>query len=148
MNIEKARTILNEAARLMELTATFQARYGRGYVLRAGTPQEAWSLYDDIMDAQSIIANLLDPDALGDAHYPYGKWWEHHDVMEPSMVHQLIQEVSHLLGSLAHIESHKNRQYGTPDNAVCMTQRAIAGMLHPESYRIVSDPPADARRVG
>ncbi|MFW5749057.1 MAG: hypothetical protein ACOCYT_05535 [Chloroflexota bacterium] len=148
MNTSVARTILNEAARLVELTATFQAYYGRGFKMSRNNPQPVWDQYNAIMDTQSIIANLLDPDALKEAHHRFGRWWERQDVMDAAMAQQLINEVSRLIASTAHVESHQ----ATDEDALCWgiksTQRAIAGMLHPESYRVVSDPEPEMEPVG
>jgi hypothetical protein len=137
MNMQNARTIMTEAARLMELTARFQARCGANHTLGYGTPQDAWALYDDIMNSQSIIANLLDPTTLANPHHPYGRWWDRYDVMSAPMAQQLINEISHLMTCVAYMEE------GTAEGggyAVDRSQHAIAGMLHPKSYDIVSDP--------
>jgi hypothetical protein len=134
MNTQIARNILNEAARLMELTATFQARYGKVCTMAQGTPQAAWQLADDILNAQTLIAGLLDVDALEDAHHPYGQWWQHTPVMEPIMARHIITEAAQLLSSAAYIEGQQADGKETSSHVLSRLQRAIAGMLHPNSY--------------
>lgn len=140
MNLQKARTIMNEAARLVELTATFQASYGKNYKLDGTTSQDAWTIYDHIMDAQSIIANLLDPVALAEAKPPYGEWWNRCDVMDVSVAQHVIAEIAHLIACVAYEETRTSEGKATMSHAVCTSQRTIAGMLHPRSYEIVSQP--------
>jgi hypothetical protein len=140
MNTTTARNILNEAAHLMELTASFQARYGRAYRISISSPADASDLHNQILDIQSIIANLLDPEALNEAHAPYGQWWQRHDVMEASMAQQLISEISYLITSTAHVCSNQSEGKETMHHAVKMTQRAIAGMLHPDCFKVHADP--------
>ncbi len=137
MNTHVARNILNEAARLMELTATFQARYGRAYIMTQGAPQAAWQLYNDIMNSQALIAGLLDVEALEDSHNPYGQWWTYNDVMTPIMAQHLITEAAQLLSSMAYVQSQQADGKVNAPHAVNMLQRAIAGILHPNSYRMI-----------
>lgn len=132
MEIKTVHTILDEAARLIELTASFQVQYGRAYKMNANTPQEAWQLYHDIMQSQAIIASYLDIDVINDIQYPYGCWWDHADVMEPIMAQQVLNNVAQLLSSVVHA---KTLSPNSISYAVHSLQRAIAGMLHPDSYR-------------
>lgn len=131
MEIKTVHTILDEASRLIELTASFQAQYGRAYRMTANSPQEAWQLYHDIMQSQAIIASYLEYGVLDDIQYPYGRWWDHADVMEPIMAQQILTNSAQLLSSAVHAKTL------TPNSisyAVHSFQRAIAGMLHPDSY--------------
>lgn len=136
MNTANARTILAETARLVELTATFEARYGKNYRMSATSPTDAWKLHHAILDTQHIIAHLLDPNVIENPHNRYGKWWERHDVMEASMAQQLIAEVAHLIAVVAHYETNEQDGKATWSHALTTTQRAIAGMLHPQAFVI------------
>ena len=135
MKSQVAKTLLNEAARLVELTAMFQANYGRHYRLTRQSPEAAWTLHNDMLNTQSIIANLLDPDALTEARPDYGAWWERDDVMDVAMSQRMISLISQLMASTAHAEAN------------AAIQRNIAGMLHPESYTVHSDPQPVQRQV-
>lgn len=134
MNTANARTILAETARLVELTAIFQARYGKAYKVTATSPNDAWKLHHAILDTQHIIANLLDPQILEHPHNRYGKWWDRHDVMEASMAQQLINEVAHLIAVVAHCDANQQDGKATWSHAVNTTQSAIAGILHPQAF--------------
>jgi hypothetical protein len=131
MEIKTVHTILDEAARLIELTALFQVKYGRSYKMTANCPQEAWQLYHDIMQSQAIIASYLDLGVLDDIQTPYGRWWDHADVMEPIMAQQILGNSAQLLSSVVHA---KTLSPTSISYAVHSFQRAIAGMLHPNSY--------------
>jgi len=124
----------------MELTATFEAQFGRAYKLHKYSPAEAWEMFDKMMDIQSIIANLLDPEALNNVHYPYGRWWELNDVMDSAIAQQIIIELGHLLTSTAYVEARIEAGQTPGWRAVDMIQCAIAGMLHPRSYELVTEP--------
>lgn len=140
MNLDKARTILNETTRLVELTATFQARYGKDYVMRVGTPQEAWQLHETILDSQAIIANLIEPDVKANPHYRYGKWWERGQVMSNCTAQQLMTEACRLMSVVAHFEVKTEEGKATWDHAITTTQSAIVGMLHPSTLEVVTSP--------
>lgn len=143
MNLDKARTILNETTRLVELTATFQARYGKDYVMRVGTPQDAWDLHENILDSQAIIANLIEPEIKANPHFRYGKWWERTQVMTNCTAQQLMTEACRLMSVVAHFETKNQEGKSTWSHAVTTTQSAIAGMLHPSSLEIVTNPEMD-----
>ncbi len=132
MEIKTVHHILDEAARLIELTASFQARYGRLYKMNANSPTEAWQLYHDIMQSQAIIASYLDWGVLDDVQSPYGRWWDHADVMEPIMAQQVLTNSAQLLSSVVHAETLNPTSISY---AVHSMQRAIAGVLHPASYQ-------------
>lgn len=132
MEIKTVHHILDEAARLIELTASFQAQYGRMYKMTASTSQDAWQLYHDIMQSQAIIASYLDMEALSDVQFPYGRWWDHADVMEPIMAQQVLSNSAQLLSSVVHA---KTLSPTSISYAVHSLQRAIAGVLHPDSYQ-------------
>jgi hypothetical protein len=132
MEIKTVHHILDEAARLIELTASFQAQYGRMYKLNANTPQDARQLYHDIMQSQAIIASYLDNDALNEVQSPYGRWWDHSDVMEPIMAQQILSNSAQLLSSVVHAQTLTPTSISYVVHAI---QRAIAGTLHPDSYQ-------------
>lgn len=146
MNTANARTILAETARLVELTATFEARYGKNYRMSANSPTDAWKLHHAILDTQHIIAHLLDPHIIENPHSRYGKWWERHDVMEASMAQQLIAEVAHLIAVVAHYEVNEQDGKATWSHALNTTQGAIAGMLHPQAFVIAGALSPEAQR--
>lgn len=146
MNTANARTILAETARLVEMTAIFQARYGKNYRISALSPKDAWTLHNTILDTQHIIAHLLDPNIIENPHSRYGKWWERHDVMEASMAQQLITEVAHLIAAVAHYEANEQDGKATWSHALTTTQCAIAGMLHPQAFVISGALTPEAQR--
>ncbi|GAB4319714.1 MAG: hypothetical protein Kow00117_09370 [Phototrophicales bacterium] len=140
INLDKTRVILNEAARLVELTATFQARYGKNYVMHMGTPQDALDLNECILDSQAIIANLIEPEIKVTPHYRYGKWWERSQVMTNCTAQQLMTEACRLMSAVAHFEAKHQQGKATWDHAITTTQSAIAGMLHPSTLQVVTNP--------
>lgn len=146
MNTANARTILTETARLVELTAVFQARYGKNYRISFNTPNDARALHNQILDTQAIIANLLDPQILTQPHHRYGEWWQRHDVMEASMAQQLINEVAHLIAVVAHNEANAQDGKATWSHAVNTTQSAIAGILHPQAFVVPAAHTPDVQR--
>lgn len=129
-------TILEKTGKLVELTATFHALYGKDYRLKPGSPQEAWALYDSIYRTQVEIANLLDSYMIDAPHYRYGQWWERLDVMDVSIAQELLCEVSHLIACMAH---HEVQQPETDYSYVIhRSQSAIAGMLHPAALQVAA----------
>jgi len=146
MNTANAHTILSETARLVELTAIFQARYGKNYRITATSANDAWKLHHAILDTQHIIANLLDPQILEHPHNRYGKWWDRHDVMEASMAQQMINEVAHLIAVIAHYEANEQDGKATWSHALTTTQSAIAGILHPTAFEVPSALTQDVQR--
>jgi hypothetical protein len=136
MKTAMACEILNEAARLLELTATFQARYGKQYRLKAGSPQEAWTLYDDISEMQTRVAALLDPQALEDSNSRYGHWWERMDVMDVNTAQMLVEEVGALISCCAYSDVKSPETSLT--YMVLSKQSTIAGFLHPSSRMIAA----------
>lgn len=140
MNIQNARAILTEAARLIELTAKFQARFGKQVKLNINTPQDAWALYDQIMDSQSIIANLLHPAALRNPQKTFGAWWQRYDVMDVGLAQHLLAETSHLLSCTVYRDYQAEDGSEARSIAVEAAQRSVAGLLNPRSYEIISDP--------
>ena len=128
MEVTTARQIAEITARLAELVATFQARFGTDYRMTPNSPAEAWEMYRAIMAAQTQIANLLDPMALKNAFSRYGQWWERADVMSCIMVKELSMAAFDLIGRCAYDEQ---RQSGEVSAADLVIQQSIAGMLHP-----------------
>src|SRR5690606_10323725 len=111
MNTSTAHTLISQAAHLVERTAAFQARYGDHYELKPGSPPDAWSHYDELLQLQSQIARLLDPAALDNAYSKYGKWWDRHDVIDSATAHAVMNEMVHLMACCA------NREINMPENA-------------------------------
>jgi len=137
MDVITAREVMVEASCLVEQSAKFQALYGRYYQLKPGSPEDAWTRYQLILTRQSRIAQLLDSGSLEDTHRRCGEWWTREDVIDTGVLKELMTEIGHLLACCAYfeVETHgKNWSY-----AVQLSQRAIAGMLHPTSLQVASD---------
>lgn len=133
MNTIKARQIAAEAAALTELTAKFQARYGKGYRVTSASPQEAKELCDQIVARQAAIARLLDADAQNSPLERWGHWWDKQDAMSIALAAELAQEVNRLISGIAYSTSATHEE--DQSHNVVYTQRAIAGMLHPNARR-------------
>lgn len=137
MDIKKAHEVVSLAAHLVELTATFQTRFGRDYSLKPGSSSEAWTLYENVAYTQAEIARLLDAEATDSPHHRYGEWWLRRDVMDLGLTQQLLAEAGHLLACCATHDA--NQQPADFSYGVISSQMAIAGMLHPSSIQIGLD---------
>ena len=137
MILQTAHELLQHAGHLAELTTTFQASYGKGYRINAGSDRDTWVLYRNIQDAQQAIARLLSEDALEHPHALSGQWWDRYDVPDASISQALVGQAGHLIAACAYCEANK----ATDDcyRSVDATQRAIAGMLHPSILLLASD---------
>ncbi len=137
MNTNTAKDILSRAAHLMELAATFEARYNANYVMRPGSPNDAWRLHDDIRDAQIEIARLLNPVVLENPSPVHGMWWEHHDVIDTAAVREMITQAGRLVASCAY------QQVNTPDAdwsyATISIEHTISGLLMHTARMVAAD---------
>ncbi len=137
MNVKNAHEIVVLAARLIEQTAMFQTCFGRDYILKPGSPSEAWALYESVAYTQAEIARLLDPETTDNPHHRHGEWWQRRDMMDVAVAQQLMIEAGHLLACCA---THVANQPPTDFSYVIIcSQMAIAGMLHPSSVQIGLD---------
>lgn len=130
MKTATALQIASESARLAEIAARFQAKYGRHYRIDENEPQEAIALHDDSIAIQRTIAGLLDPNLLTQALERWGNWWEDMDVLSIALAAELSQEANRLISAVVYMEEQPTKPDGS--YIVQYTQRAIAGMLHPE----------------
>ena len=135
MNTRQAQHLLADAGKLVQLSATFTARYGRHYELRPDSPEDAWKLYDAIQAIQAEIVAGLDDILMMKPHHRCGKWWERHDVIDLSTAQAISHEVSNLIACCA---AHEANAPGSTawSYAIQNAQLAIAGMLHPAAIQV------------
>lgn len=141
MNVTIATQMMQEVAHLLQLSATYQARYGRYAPLKPGSSPDAWELYEQTRQSQSLIARLLSVDALNDPHYKAGEWWKRQDVIDVGTVRLLVQDITHLLACTSYHEAVP--QAVGSSHSVDSAQHTIAGMLHPNCLRIALDESID-----
>jgi hypothetical protein len=134
MRTEVALELTQNVAQLVELTATFQAKYGRHYTLKPGSPAEAWALYNQIFNQQATIAQMLDTRALQMPQEGYDKWWERQDAMDLSIAKTLIQHSSHLIATVAYFNAEAHETDWS--YAVYCAESAVAGLLHPSAIQV------------
>jgi hypothetical protein len=143
MNTQIATLLAADIAKLVGLSAEFQARFGQHYTLRPGSDRAAWDLFNAITAQQTVIAGRLDQDALDRPHLTIGKWWERFDVPDFAVTKHLMDTVTQLISACAYdaisdgVQSH---------NTVC-SQRVIAGLLHPSAVQIAQDQRLTPQRV-
>lgn len=131
MNTNVAKTIMQRAAQLTEVVATFQATYGRSYQLDVNCCKEAKELADSILNIQTQIARLLDEDSVKNPHFKVGEWWKRQDAPDTGVVQEMVGEISHLIACCAYFAADPNgREWSY---AVRSAQSTIAGFLHPVS---------------
>lgn len=138
MNTQLANQIMDDAVRLLNLSAAYHARYGQDSSLRPGSPDDAWQLYNESIALQFRIVRLLDERAVENPHRLHGEWWVRDDVMDTATAQQLLQEVSHLIARCTYFEVNDNRDEWC--YAIHVAQNTIAGLLHPNSLQLASDP--------
>jgi hypothetical protein len=136
MNTVTARRIAALIAELVELASIFQARYGKDYRMKPGSPAEAWDLHQAIFDKQSDIARLLDVEALEQPLKRLPDWWKYRETLDTSMAAQLLQEAAHLIACCAAFETSP-RAGSSP--VVVTSQSVLAGMLHPSTVLLGMD---------
>jgi hypothetical protein len=129
MNTAIARRLVEVTAGLTELVAIFQARYGKGHRLKAGSPAEAWTLYRQILDQQRTIAGLLDDDAVEHPALNHIRWWQQQDTMDTSVTQNLFFQAHQLVARCAYTEASTHETRQSP--GIACSQAVIAGMLHP-----------------
>jgi hypothetical protein len=134
MRTDIALELAQNVAHLVKLTAAFQAKYGRHYVLKPGSSSEAWTLYNQIFDEQVTIARMLDKRALEMPHETYTKWWERQDTMDLSVAKTLMQHISHLIATVTYFEAET--QETDWSYAILCAESAIAGLLHPSALQV------------
>ena len=137
MDVKNVSAMMSQASHVLTLSATYQARYGRTTKLKAGSPQDAWELYDQTLYGQSIIARMLHEGALEKPYYKTGKWWEGQDVIDVGVARLLVQDVAHLLACIAYHEATADPK--ELSHSAHSTQYIIAGMLHPSSILVAMD---------
>jgi hypothetical protein len=136
MNIQNTYEILNKAAQLVELSVTFQLKYGVHYILKPGSPAEAWSLYDQTLEIEAEIAALLDETPRDTPYSRHGKWWLRYDVMDHATARSLVAEAGNLIACTTHAAVDTERETAW---SVISIQSVIAGMLHPISLQVGAD---------
>lgn len=137
MNTSTARSMAAEIAQLIELASIFQARYGKQYRMKPGSPAAAWDLQQSIFDCQVAIARLLDAQAVESPRQD-STWWKWQETIDTAVASSIAQEISHLIASCACFEVEP-RSAESP--MVAASQRAIAGMLHPSALMIAQAEP-------
>jgi hypothetical protein len=138
MNAKNTHQIMRIATHLLEMTATFQSAYGKGYRVGPGDAKDTWALYYDICKAQTAIARLLDPQVLEEPHSLYGAWWEKSDVPALHLTHALVGQAGHLIAACAYADA-QSPATGKHPHALLATQRVIAGMLQPAALLLAQD---------
>jgi hypothetical protein len=144
MNTATARQLAAKIAELIELTSIFQARYGKQYRIKPGSPAEAWDLHQAIFDQQAVIAQLLDTAALENPLRRCPSWWKYQDTIDTGVVSLIAAEISHLIACCASFEAEP-RAASSP--AVSSSQAAIAGMLHPSAVLVAQGDANYTRRA-
>jgi hypothetical protein len=133
MNTDTAHQLMVEVSHLIQLTSAFQAAYGKGYIIKPGSPAEAWGLHQAIFNQQAVVARLLDIESLENPLQSCAQWWKRQDVIDLGIVTMLAQEVVHLIACCAAFETQP-RTVASP--AIETSQGVIAGMLHPSSVLV------------
>ncbi|NWF67637.1 MAG: hypothetical protein HXY40_00985 [Chloroflexi bacterium] len=128
MDTNTARQIVVEVTALSELATAFQAKYGKGYSLKADSAPEAWTLHNRMRDHQRTLAGLLDSEALAQPQIR-NRWWEQHDAMDIRTTQDLFFEAYQLLTRCVYAESANHDLRQSP--GITCSQAIIAGMLHP-----------------
>lgn len=134
MRTDIALGLAQDVANLVQLTATFQAKYGRYYTLKPGSTEEAWALYNQIFNQQVHIACQLNHKALEMPNETHAQWWERQDTMDLSIAKTLMQHISHLIATVAYFEAET--QETDWSYAVFCAESAIAGLLHPSALQV------------
>ena len=133
MNTALARHLAAKVAELIEISSIFQSCYGKDYQMKPGSPEQAWDLYNAMMNQQTAIARLLDIDALEEPAQRLPQWWKWQEMMDTGMVAQMAQEAYHLIACCA---SYEAKPCGSHSPVISSSQRVIAGMLHPSTRMV------------
>lgn len=137
MNSVVAAQIVAGVVRLTELSAVFQAKYGQDYLLKPGSPDEAWKLYRASFEQQAEIARMLDLECLESPFTRYGAWWGRREMVDTGILNELALEAFRLVSYCA-------SYYSLSEGEACpltmrLSQEAIAGMLHPAARQLGTD---------
>jgi hypothetical protein len=136
MNTVAARTVAAHVAELIEFASIFQARYGKQYRMKPGSPAEAWNIYNAILDKQVTIASLLDYPALENPLQRCPQWWKYQDCIDIGTASMMATEVSHLIAACAWFEAEP---IGEPSPVILSAQQVIAGMLQPNTIMLAQE---------
>lgn len=127
MNIKSAHKIAKQVAKIAEVAAAFYAQYGSDYKMTENSPASAWDLYREFMARQAKIVNLLDENAVNQAHVRWEAWWKRRDVINIALVNHLSSETFRLIERAAYLDAlHEDSQ-----SSLMGIQETIAGLLHP-----------------
>lgn len=144
MNVVTAREIMAQTALLIEHSAAFQAIYGRYYQLKPGSSEDAWTRYHAVLERQTMIARLLDTDTLENVPHRCGEWWKREDVIDTGVLRVLVAEVANMLMSCACMEAEPTGR--DLSYTIDLSQRTIAGMLHPTTLMLAQSANAEAAK--
>ena len=144
MDTTKAQQLMGKVAELIQFASIFQARYGKQYRMKPGSPAEAWDLHQAIFDQQVAIAHLLDTAALETPQRRSTPWWKWQDAVDTGVVCMIASEAGHLIACCASFEAEP-RAASSP--AVNASQAVIAGMLHPSALMVAQGEPDYSRRA-
>ncbi|MBZ0287363.1 MAG: hypothetical protein K8I30_07100 [Anaerolineae bacterium] len=144
MNTANARLIAARIAELIEFASIFQARYGKQYRMKPGSPAEAWDLHQTLFDQQVAIAHLLQPDALATPLRRAAPWWKYQDAIDTGSACMMAAEASHLIACCASFEAEP-RAASSP--VIGTSQAVIAGLLHPSAVMVAQGEPDYHRRA-
>jgi hypothetical protein len=144
MNATTARQLAAKIAELIEFASIFQARYGKQYRLKPGSPAEAWDLHQAIIDQQADIARLLDPATLENPPRRGTPWWKWQETIDTGAVYQIALESNHLIACCASFEA---APLADSSPVIASSQRAIAAMLHPSALMVAQGEPGYTRRA-
>ncbi len=137
MNIRFALHLAEISAELTAICAEFQQKYGKNYRLAATSPARARTLYDTALGYQAQMARLLDAETTAAPLECKGQWWTRQDMMSLALAAELAQEINHLVAAVAYCQSLSDAE--ACSYAVRASQRAIAGILHPDVRYIVEE---------
>lgn len=136
MNKESAIRLSSHVAKLIGLSATYEAINGRRSVVKPGSSSEIWNLYDDIQSLQVEIARHLDIKALSFPNEHHLRWWDHQDVLDVIIANEIMQLVNQLIIAYAYDETSNASK---SNHLILCTQKRIAGLLHPATRMIALD---------
>lgn len=148
MKGSRALILAQKISELIQQCASFQARFGRYYMLKPGSPAESWAMYHEILGQQVQIAALLDVCSVESPQATLDQWWDRHDVIDLSVAKTMMQQVSHLIATCAYHEAEVEATDWS--YAVYCAQASIAGLLHPSARMLAlsSDPVKSERYAG
>lgn len=136
MNTAIARAAAAHIAELIEFASIFQARYGKQYRMKPGSPAEAWNIYNAILDKQVTIASLLDYPALESPLKRCPPWWKYQDAIDIGTASMMANEASHLIAACAWFEAEP---IGEPSPVILSAQQVIAGLLQPNTLMLAQE---------